>query len=53
MMLLNLIDEVMIEVDCTSEITECFERISDHVHGKYTLEYVSMEGEPLRGRMDD
>jgi len=49
MMLLNLIDEVMIEVDCTSEITECFERISDHVHGKYTLEYVSMEGEPLEG----
>ena len=49
MILLNLMDEVMIDVDCTREISKCLERIKNHVHDEYTVEYVSVDGDRLDG----
>jgi len=49
MMLLNLLDEVMVEVDCKSEINDCFERIKLHIHGNHTLEYIRPDGRVLPG----
>ncbi|MCY4171223.1 MAG: AGE family epimerase/isomerase [Bacteroidetes bacterium] len=49
MMLLNLLDEVKTDIDCSSEIDECFQRIKLHVHGRHTFEYVSTQGKQLQG----
>lgn len=49
MMLLNLLDEVMPEQDCDSEIRECYRRIKLHVHGDEVLEHVAPDGSRLPG----
>ena len=49
MMLLNLIDEVMVDTDCSSEINDCFKRIRLHVQGKHTFEFISPDGRQLGG----
>ena len=49
MILLNLIDEVMVDTDCSAEITDCFNRIELHVHDNHTFEYVAPDGTRLDG----
>lgn len=49
MMLLNLIDEVMVDADCSSEINDCFKRIRLHVHDHHTFEFVAPDGSRLDG----
>ncbi len=49
MMLLNLIDEVMVDTDCSSEINDCFKHIRLHVQGNRTFEFVSPDGCQLDG----
>ncbi len=49
MMLLNLIDEVMVDTDCSSEINDCFKRIRLHVQGNHTFEFISLDGRQLDG----
>ncbi len=49
MMLLNLIDEVMVDTDCSSEIHDCFKHIRLHVQGNRTFEFISPDGRQLDG----
>lgn len=49
MMLLNLLEEVMIDADCSSEISDCFKRIQLHIHGNHVFESVAPDGSRLDG----
>ena len=49
MMLLNLLEEIMIDADCSSEIDDCFKRIHLHVHGNRVFEFVAPDGSRLDG----